>query len=286
MKRKIKRSEIEEKIFKILMIVSLAIVLLSLIGIISVIVIKGFSALSWSMIFETPKGGYYLGKEGGIANAIVGSLYLAFGALILSLIVSIPLAFALQKDYLNKKIANLIRVLLDVLCGVPSIVYGAFAFIVMMHFMIRASLLGGIVTLALFMTPIMTRAMDESIRLVPAELKEASYSMGATRFETSFKIVLRQSLPGIATAVLIAFGRGIGDAASILFTAGYTDSIPTSLFSPVASLPLAIFFQIATPIAEVQRRAYASAFILLAIVLIVSIITRYLSSRFSRYNLS
>jgi phosphate transport system permease protein len=95
--------------------------------------------------------------------------------------------------------------------------------------------------------------------------------------------MFRQALPGITTGILLAFGRGIGDAASVLFTAGDTDHIPRSLFDPVASLPLAVFFQVATPIPEVQQRAYASALILLMIVLFVSIFSRLLSRRFSRH---
>jgi phosphate transport system permease protein len=94
----------------------------------------------------------------------------------------------------------------------------------------------------------------------------------------------RQALPGLLTALLLAFGRGIGDAASVLFTAGYTDRLPHSLLDPVASLPLAVFFQLATPYRAVQNRAYACAFILLAIVLIVSLLSRLLSARMARYS--
>jgi len=129
----------------------------------------------------------------------------------------------------------------------------------------------------------MTRSIEEVIRMIPPELKELTYALGATRIETTLTVVLRQALPGIVTGVLLAFGRGIGDAASILFTAGYTDYIPRSLFDPVASLPLAVFFQVATPIPEVQDRAYASALILLLIVLVVSLGSRLLSWRFSKH---
>jgi phosphate transport system permease protein len=125
--------------------------------------------------------------------------------------------------------------------------------------------------------------MDEVVRMVPLELREASYALGATRFETTAKVVWRQALPGIITAVLLAFGRGIGDAASVLFTAGYTDNLPTSLMDPVASLPLAVFFQLGTPYPEVQQRAYASGAILLAIVALVSIVSRLLARKFERY---
>jgi phosphate transport system permease protein len=94
--------------------------------------------------------------------------------------------------------------------------------------------------------------------------------------------VLKQALPGIFTAIILAFGRGIGDAASILFTAGYTDEIPSSLLDPVASLPLAVFFQVGTPVPEVQARAFAAALILLFIVMVINVIARLLGWRFSK----
>lgn len=275
--------KIEEKVVKTLMVASLISVLIILAGIIVAIVVKGGAALSISMLIETPKGGYYLGKEGGIANAIVGSLCLALGASFISVFLSLPAAFALQKEYTSKRFARFTRLILDVLWGTPSIVYGAFGFIVMVYFGLRASLLGGIIALTLLMLPIMIRSMEEVIRMIPRELKETSYAMGATKIETTLAVVLRQALPGIVTAILLAFGRGIGDAASILFTAGYTDYIPSSLFDPVASLPLAVFFQIGTPVPEVQERAYASALILLVIVLAVSIVSRLLGKRFSKH---
>lgn len=272
----------EEVFFKALMMVSLFLVFLALAGIVVVIAAKGLSSLNLAMILETPKGGYYLGKEGGIANAIVGSLYLVAGATILSLVISLPVALALQKEYLGKRFADITRLVLDILWGTPSIVYGAFGFVVMVFLGLRASLLGGIIVLTLLMIPIMARAMDEAVRLVPFELKEMAYAIGATRLETTLAVVLKQALPGIFTGVILAFGRGIGDAASILFTAGYTDEIPTSLLDPVASLPLAVFFQSGTPVPEVQARAFTAALILLFIVLVVNIIARLLGWRFSR----
>jgi phosphate transport system permease protein len=279
----VKTRKIEESAFKVLMIASITLVLCVLAGILIVIVMRGASSLNLAMFTQTPEGGYYLGKGGGIANAIVGSLYLAFGASLLSFLFGLPIAFALQKEYLGRRLAHMTRLSLDILWGTPSIVYGAFGFIIMVYLGLRASLLGGIITLSLLMLPIMIRSIEEVIRMTPPELKEISYALGTTRIETTLTVVLRQALPGIVTGVLLAFGRGIGDAASILFTAGYTDYIPRSLFDPVASLPLAVFFQVATPIPEVQQRAYASALILLVIVLLVSIISRLLSQRVSRH---
>jgi len=174
---------------------------------------------------------------------------------------------------------------LDVLWGIPSIVYGAFGFTLMLAIGLRASLLGGIITLALLEIPIMTRAIDEVLRMAPSDLEQASFALGSTRLETSWKVVIRQMLPGIITAILLAFGRAIGDAASVLFTAGYTDRMPTSLFRPVASLPLAVFFQLGTPFPEVQQRAYASALVLTVMVLAISLGSRWLAGRLSRYTI-
>jgi phosphate transport system permease protein len=274
---------LEEAVFKGLMLASLGLVLLVLVAIIVVVVARGASSLNLSMIFQTPKGGYYLGKEGGIANAIVGSLYLALGGSALALLISLPTALALQREYTGQRVATFTRLCLDALWGTPSIVYGAFGFVIMRYLGLSASLLGGILALSLVMLPIMARAMEEAVRMVPLQLKEISYATGATRLETTLAVVFRQALPGIVTAFVLAFGRGIGDAASILFTAGYTDHIPRSLMDPTASLPLAVFFQLGTPFPEVQRRAYASALILLIIVLLASLAARLLGRRFSKH---
>ncbi|MCJ7779165.1 MAG: phosphate ABC transporter permease PstA [Sedimentisphaerales bacterium] len=278
------RRAIEESIFKVLMVTSTLVIVSSLVLILAVVVVKGLPAMNLAMITQTPKGGYYLGKEGGILNAIIGSLYLAGGATFLAILISLPVVL-----YLNvyaKKGSHLVaftRFSFDVLWGVPSIVYGAFGFTIMLFFGLRASLLGGIIAVSLLILPIMSRAMDEVIRMIPKELLEASYSLGATRLETALKVVVRQALPGILTAVLIGFGRGIGDAASVIFTTGFTDSIPCSLFRPAATLPLAIFFQLGTPFPEVRGRAYASAFILTVIILMVSVVSRILTKRFTKH---
>jgi phosphate transport system permease protein len=256
--------------FRVLAASAAAVVLLSLLLILGTVLWKSLPALSLSMLTKTPQGGFYLGKEGGILNAIAGSLYLAAGATALAFLLSLPLALYLN-SYKGKgsKTGTATRFFLDVLWGVPSIVYGAFGFIVMLALGLRASLLAGILTVALLEFPIMCRAIDEVMRLVPRELTEASDSLGATRFETASKVLVRQAAPGILTGVLLAFGRGIGDAAS--------------LADPAATLPLAIFFQLGTPFPEVQQRAYASAAILTLIILLISLAGRAMSRKATRH---
>jgi phosphate transport system permease protein len=278
-----RRRKLEETLFKTMMVGSTLVVLGSLVLILATVVYRGLPALNLAMVTQTPKGGYYLGKEGGILNAIVGSLYLAGGATLLSLTMSLPIALYLQIYAARSRRAELARLACDVLWGVPSIVYGAFGFIIMLWLGLRASLLGGIIALALLELPIMVRGMDEAIAMVPLALKEASYALGATQLETALKVIARQTIPGLLTAVLLAFGRGIGDAASVLFTAGYTDRLPDSLFGPAASLPLAVFFQLGTPFPAVQERAYASALVLTIIVLGLSLVSRGLTKRFAKH---
>lgn len=285
MKKRWQRRHIVEAFMKSLMLISFIIVAGCLGLILWTVISKGLPALNWDMVTKTPKGGFYMGKAGGVLNAIIGSAYLASGGTFLALLVSLPIALYLQTYLENSNWGKYVRLSLDVLWGIPSIVYGAFGFIFMLALGLRASLLAGIIVLALIELPIMVRAMDEVIRRMPPDLEHAALALGSTRLEVALNVVSRQMLPGIITAVLLAFGRGIGDAASVLFTAGYTDRIPTSLMQPTASLPLAVFFQLSTPYPEVQQRGYASAVILTIIVLLVSLGSRWASSRLNKYTI-
>lgn len=282
-KKNWQRRHLVESFMKTIMQVSFIIVASALGLILWTILSRGLPALNWDMLTQVPKGGFYMGKEGGVLNAIIGSLYLAIGGTLLAIIFSLPIALYLKAYIGDSKWGQYIRLSLDVLWGIPSIVYGAFGFTLMIAIGLRASLLAGVIVLALVELPIMARAMDEVIRRMPVDLEHAALALGSTKYEVVMKIVIRQMLPGIVTAVLLAFGRGIGDAASVLFTAGYTDRIPTSLMRPTASLPLAVFFQLGSPFPEVQQRGYASALILTMIVLVISLGSRWLSGRLNRY---
>ncbi len=283
MKKRWQRRHIVEAFVKGLMIVSFLVVAGGLGAILWTILVNGLPALTWAMVTQVPQGGFYLGKGGGVLNAILGSLYLAGGGTLLALIFSLPIALYLETYLGDSEWGRYVRLSLDVLWGIPTIVYGVFGFIIMLAIGLRASLLAGIVVLSMIELPIMVRAMDEVIRRMPVDLEQAALALGSTKLEVAVRVVTRQMLPGIITAILLAFGRGIGDAASVLFTAGYTDRIPTSLMQPTASLPLAVFFQLGTPYPVVQQRGYASALILTIIVLIISIGSRWISANLNKY---
>ena len=283
-KNKIRRFRyFEEKFFKVLMIISLIAIPLLTLSMITTIFIRGHKVLTWEMVSSLPGGGFYIGKEGGFLNAIVGSIYITGASALLGLLVSIPVVF-----YINiwlketSGFAKWVRTIFDVLFGVPSIVYGAFGFTIMIYFGLKASLGGGIIAITLLIIPIFIRSMDEVAVRVPKDILTAAYSLGATKTEVMF-VVLRQIAPGIATATLLSIGRAIGDAAAVMFTAGFSDNIPTSFSQAAATLPLSIFFQLGAPQAAVQDRAYAAAVVLTVIVLVLSISGRIISSKFSKH---
>lgn len=273
---------LEEKIFKVLMYLSLLIVASLVISVLWSIASKGFPVITWEMVSSLPGSGYYIGKDGGFLNAIVGSVYIVLGATFIGLIISIPVVFYLNV-YLksDSSFGYIARLAYDVLFGIPSIVYGAFAFTIMIIMGIKASLLGGIIVETLLIVPILIRSMDEVARTIPKELLEAAYSLGATKIET-IGVVVRQIAPAIATATLLSVGRAMGDAAGVMFTAGFTDYIPESLSDKAATLPLAVFFQLSSPYEEVQNRAYAAALVLTIIILILSLTGRFIMRYFSK----
>jgi phosphate transport system permease protein len=278
-----RRRRLEELFFRSLMVLATIIVAGSFFLIVGTIFYKGVPYMHLDMITKIPGGGFYIGKEGGVLNAIIGSLYIAGGASLLGLLISIPVAIFINMYMDGQRfLSNTLRMAYDVLFGIPSIVYGAFGFLIMVYFGIRASLLGGIIAVTLLVIPILVRTLDEVIRTVPLELRDAALSLGATRWEMA-KVVLRQIRPGIFTAILLSFGRAIGDVASVLFTAGFSDNIPTSLHQPAATLPLAIFFQLGSAVDEVQGRGYASALILTIIVLIITVLAQVLTKKFSKH---
>lgn len=282
---KVKSRLRQERWAKVFMQISGIIITGSLFLIIGSILFKGLPYLSWEMVSQSPKGGFYLGKSGGVLNAIIGSLYLAGLSTLIASIIGIPISLFLHNyTYPKSFIARLLKLFFDVLFGIPAIVYGAIAFSIMVALGIRASLLGGVITISLLTIPIVVRTLDELLSSIPTDLKQVSSSLGATRWESA-KLMLKYIKPGLFTAILLAFGRAIGDVAGVMLTTGFSDNIPKYLDEPAATLPLAIFFQLSSPIPEVQGRAYASALILTLLILIIVLCTHFLSLKQKKHKL-
>lgn len=275
---------IEEKVVKALMWVSVSLVILVVASIVCTIFVKGFGSLSWDMVTKVPGRNWNTTDDGGFINAIWGSVIVVVPATLIAMVVSIPVVFYMN---LYRRRSNWLsyvaRLAYDVLYGIPSIVYGAFAFMIMVMVGMRASVLGGIIVSTLLIIPMFIRNGDEISKSVPDDMIDAAYSLGATKWET-LKVVVRQVLPGMATATLLAVGKAIGDAAAVMFTAGFSDSMATSLSSPTATLPLAIFNWVTMP-DPFPGRAYAAALMLTVIVLILSLGGRWITNHFTKNNL-
>ncbi len=275
---------IEEKVVKALMWVAVSLVVLVVASIICTIFVKGFGSLSWDMVTKVPGRNWNTTDDGGFINAIWGSVIVVAPATLIAMVVSIPVVFYMN---LYRRRSNWLsyvaRLAYDVLYGIPSIVYGAFAFMIMVMVGMRASVLGGIIVSTLLIIPMFIRNGDEISKSVPDDMIDAAYSLGATKWET-LKVVVRQVLPGMATATLLAVGKAIGDAAAVMFTAGFSDSMATSLSSPTATLPLAIFNWVTMP-DPFPGRAYAVALVLTVIVLILSLGGRWITNHFTKNNL-
>ncbi len=218
-----------------------------------------------------------IGEEGGgMSNAIVGTLILISCASVIGLPIGIGAGIYLAEKR-STPLATLVRFLSDVLNGLPSIVLGIFAW----EFLVRPfggfSALAGGVALGAMMIPLVTRTTEEMIRLVPVSLREAALALGYTRWRTSISIVLRTALPGIVTGALVAVARIAGETAPLLFTALGNQFWSTSLREPIAALPLQIFTYAISPYDTAHAQAWAGALVLIMIVLIISLIARYVT---------
>lgn len=233
---------------------------------------RGITIISWEFLTEVPRRAM---TKGGVAPAIVGTLYLTLGAIAFALPLGLASAIYLCEYSPGNFVVNIIRLAINNLAGVPSVVFGLFGFAVFVKlFGFGVSILSGSLTLGIMALPGIISAAQEAILAVPQSYKEASLALGATHWQTIKKVVLPTALPGILTGVILNIGRVAGETAPILFTAAtfYTRGYPNSIFSEVMALPYHIYALMTEGTRpEVQTAiAYGCALILLALVLAIS----------------
>jgi phosphate transport system permease protein len=240
--------------------------------------VEGASSLSLDFFTKMPKP---VGEAGGgMGNAIAGTLVLLGIASAIGLPIGIGAGLYLAEQR-GTRLATSVRFLSDVLNGLPSIVMGIFAWQFLVRPLGHFSAAAGGVALGAMMIPLVTRTTEEMIRLVPVSLREAALALGYTRWRTSLAIVLRTALPGIVTGALVAVARIAGETAPLLFTAFGNQFWSLALDQPVSALPLQIFNYAISPYDEWHRLAWAGALVLIGLVLVISLISRYVTrSRF------
>jgi phosphate transport system permease protein len=249
-----------------------ALATLPLVFILWLLIEKGATSLQPHFFTSMPKP---VGEEGGgMANAIAGTLMLIGIASAIGLPVGIGAGLYLA-EHGKSRLATAVRFLSDVLNGLPSIVIGIFAW----QFLVRPaghfSALAGGVALGAMMIPLVTRATEEMIRLVPAALREAALALGYTRWRTSLTVVLRTATPGIVTGALVAVARIAGETAPLLFTAFGNQFWSLNPTQPMAALPLQIFTYAISPYDDWHAQAWAGALVLIALVLVISLAARF-----------
>jgi len=247
-----------------------------LVLILGYLIVKGAGAISLDFFTQMPRP---VGETGGgMANAIVGTLILVGVASAIGLPVGIGAGLYLA-EYRTSRLATLVRFLSDVLNGLPSIVMGIFAWQILVRPFGKFSAMAGGVALGAMMIPLVTRTTEEMVRTVPNTLREAALALGYPQWRVSLTIVLRTALAGIVTGALVAVARIAGETAPLLFTALGNNFWSTSLWEPIAALPLQIFTYANTPYDEWRTLAFGGALVLIAIILIISIVARLVTGR-------
>ena len=232
---------------------------------------EGSSSISLALFTHMPKPAGETG--GGMANAIAGTLIVVAIACMVGLPLGIGAGMYLA-EHPKSGLATTVRFLSDVLNGLPSIVIGIFAWQLLVRPFREFSAWAAGVALGTMMIPLVTRATEEMIRLVPIALREAALALGYTRWRTSLSIVLRTAAPGIVTGALVAVARVAGETAPLLFTALGNNFWSTSLNHPISALPLQIYVYATSPSDDWQAQAWAASLVLIGLVLIISIAAR------------
>ncbi len=226
------------------------------------------------------------GLEGGIRNAIVGTILLMVVACMIGIPLSVCGAVYITEYAKPGTVTSAIEFAADVMAGIPSIVFGAFGFAFFVDFLhIGMGLIAGGFTLAFMMIPTVLRTTQEALKQVPMALREASLALGATKWTTTWNITIRAAIPGIITGILLAVGRVMGETAPLIFTAGNTLGVPTSVTgggSWVASLPYTVWSYITDPREYLQAKAHGAALVLLLMVLAVDIIANIILRKLTR----
>lgn len=281
MKRK---ADIIERMIFILLRMTSYIVIIFLILIIGYIIKSGYSAISWEFITEMPRNEM---TEGGIFPAIVGTFWLMVGSAVISIPVGVITAIYLTEFAKNQRVVKVIRLGINNLAGVPSVVFGLFGlslFVVFLDF--GTSILAGSLTLGVLNLPVVIRSTEEALLVVPNTYREASLSLGATKWQTIYKIVLPNALAGILTGIMLSLGRAAGETAPIMFTAAafYTPDLPVSVFNEVMALPYHIYVMATagTHILESRPLQYGTAIVLILLVLLLNLSALIVRYRFRK----
>jgi len=265
------KNNLIEKVAFTLIRICIIITIIFIFMIIFFIASRGLKVISWEFLTQPPRAAM---TKGGVAPAILGTLYLTIGAILFALPLGLACAIYLCEYSPKGFLVNIIRMSISNLAGMPSVVFGLFGLAVFVKFFkFGVSILSGSLTLGILVLPMIISTTQEALLSVPHSLREASFALGATRWLTIRKVVLPQALPGILTGVILGIGRVAGETAPILFTAAafYLRGYPKSIFSEVMALPYHIYALMTEGTHPIEQTAIAYGCSLLLLVLVLCI---------------
>jgi phosphate transport system permease protein len=267
-----------------MLLVGTGIALVPLILVVYYLIYKGVSTWTHSGFFTTDPTGNFFGNPGGIRSAIFGTLEIVALASLISIPIGIAVALYLTEYGKDRWFANVVRYFVDVMTGVPSVVFGLFIYIVLVVSHAGGSGFAGwkgSLALSLLMLPIVIRSSEVVLLLVPASLREAALALGAPRWRIVWRVVLPTARSGLVTGSLLAVARGMGETAPLLFTVSVATALTGNLNGLMNSLPLQIYTDITNPRDVIVARAWGAALTLVALVLILNVVARFISQRSS-----
>ncbi len=270
----------KDRIMRGLLVAGTVIALIPLVLIIYYLLLKGLGSWSGSFFTSDPNGNFF-GNPGGIRSAILGTLEIVALASVISIPIGIGVALYLTEYGKTSLFANVVRYFVDVMTGVPSIVFGLFIYIVLVVSKVGGAFTGwkGAIALSLLMLPIVVRSAEVVLLLVPGALREAALALGAPRWRVVTRVVLPTALPGLMTGSLLAVARGMGETAPLLFTTAGAFGLTANLGAQMNALPIQIFNDISSPRDVIVARAWGAALTLVALILILNLVARAVARR-------
>jgi phosphate transport system permease protein len=268
---KTKRKILDRALY-LLMAAALGAVILILFSILAYILVQSAGYLNISFLFRPA-------EEGGIFPMIVTTLYVVLVSLFIALPVGMMTAIFINEYSGNSPLIRLLRLAIETLAGIPSIIYGLFGLLMFCRFFkFGQSVISGAFTLSIMILPVIIRTTEESLKAIPDSFREGSLSLGAAKFQTIFHVVIPPALPGIAGAAILAVGRVVGESAPVLLTVGIARNLPATIFQPGRTLTVHLYYLTKEAInPEDFGIAFATAGVLIILVLIINSATRILS---------
>jgi phosphate transport system permease protein len=270
----------KDKVARGMLAVATLIALVPLVLVIYYLLDRGLGAISWHFFTSDPTGAF-IGDPGGIKSAILGTVEMVALATLISVPIGIGVALYLVEYGRDSKFASVVRYFVDVMTGVPSIVFGLFVYIVLVIGSLGSGYAAwkGSIALSLLMLPVITRSSEVVLLLVPDSLREAALALGAPRWRIVTRVVLPTALPGLVTGALLAVARAAGETAPLLFTSAIVFGTTYSLDGRMNSMPIQIFNDVGQASNVLVERAWGAALTLVTLVLLINLAARLVARR-------